>query len=36
MTDTINPIQHPTPLTSGDFTAADEPFALFADWFAEA
>lgn len=36
MTDTIDSIQHPTPLTSGDFTAADEPFALFADWFAEA
>ena len=36
MTDTIDPIQHPTPLTSGDFTAADEPFTLFAEWFAEA
>src|SRR6201990_1294726 len=35
MTDTTS-IQHPTPLTSGDFTAAAEPFALFADWFAEA
>jgi len=36
MTDTIAPIKDPTPLTSGDFTAADEPFALFAAWFAEA
>ena len=35
MTDTTT-IQHPTPLTSGDFTAAAEPFALFGDWFAEA
>src|SRR6201992_4362581 len=35
MTDTTS-IQHPTPLTSGDFTAAEEPFALFGDWFAEA
>src|SRR6202000_654713 len=35
MTDTTS-IQHPTPLTSGDFTAAEEPFALFAEWFAEA
>ncbi|MBS7543354.1 pyridoxamine 5'-phosphate oxidase [Ancylobacter oerskovii] len=24
------------PLTAGDFTAADEPFALFEQWFAEA
>jgi pyridoxamine 5'-phosphate oxidase len=24
------------PLRSGDFTAAEEPFALFAEWFAEA
>jgi pyridoxamine 5'-phosphate oxidase len=24
------------PLTSGDFTEADKPFALFADWLAEA
>jgi pyridoxamine 5'-phosphate oxidase len=30
------PIQHPNPLTSGDFTEAAEPFRLFADWFAEA
>src|ERR1700753_2228690 len=35
MTDTTS-TQHPTPLTSGDFTAAEEPFALFAEWFAEA
>ena len=35
MTDTTS-IQHPTPLTSGDFTTAEEPFALFAEWFAEA
>jgi pyridoxamine 5'-phosphate oxidase len=38
MTDTTS-IKHPTSLTSGtsaDFTAADEPFALFAEWFAEA
>jgi pyridoxamine 5'-phosphate oxidase len=30
------PIQHPNGLTSGDFTEADEPLRLFADWFAEA
>src|ERR1700684_2186210 len=35
MADTTS-IRHPTPLTSGDFTAAGEPFALFGDWFAEA
>ena len=35
MTDTTS-IKTPTPLTSGDFTAAEEPFALFAEWFAEA
>ena len=35
MTDTTS-MKHPTSLTSGDFTLADEPFALFADWFAEA
>src|SRR5215471_8643548 len=29
-------IKHPTPLTSGDFTESAEPFALFAEWFAEA
>jgi len=31
-----NPIKHPGELISGDFTAAEEPFALFAAWFAEA
>jgi len=35
MTDTTS-IKHPTPLTSGDFTAAAEPLALFGEWFAEA
>lgn len=35
MTDTAD-IKHHTQLTTGDFTAADEPFALFAAWFAEA
>jgi pyridoxamine 5'-phosphate oxidase len=38
MTDTTS-IKHPTSLTTGtpgDFTAAEEPFALFAEWFAEA
>ena len=35
MTDTTS-IKTPTPLTSGDFTAAEEPFALFGAWFAEA
>lgn len=30
------PIEHPTGLTSGDFTEADEPLRLFATWFAEA
>lgn len=34
MTDTT--IKHPSQLTSGDFTAAEEPFSLFAEWFAEA
>jgi len=29
-------IEHPTGLTAGDFTAADEPLRLFATWFAEA
>jgi pyridoxamine 5'-phosphate oxidase len=29
-------IKHPVELTSRDFAAADEPFALFAEWFAEA
>jgi pyridoxamine 5'-phosphate oxidase len=35
MTDTTD-IKHPTQLTSGDFTEAEEPFALFAEWFADA
>jgi pyridoxamine 5'-phosphate oxidase len=35
MSDTA-PIQHPTWLTSGDFTEADEPFRLFQTWFDEA
>ena len=35
MTDTTS-IKHPASLTSGDFTEAEEPFALFAAWFAEA
>src|SRR6201994_2941068 len=35
MTDTTS-IKHPPPLTSGDSTAAEEPFALFAQWFDEA
>src|SRR5260370_25512791 len=35
MTDTTA-IKHPTPLISGDFRAAEEPFVLFGDWFAEA
>jgi pyridoxamine 5'-phosphate oxidase len=30
------PIEHPSWLTGGDFTEADEPFRLFAAWFAEA
>ncbi len=30
------PIEHQGWLTGGDFTAADEPFRLFATWFAEA
>jgi pyridoxamine 5'-phosphate oxidase len=30
------PIEHPSWLTAGDFTDADEPFGLFAAWFAEA
>jgi pyridoxamine 5'-phosphate oxidase len=29
-------IQHPSWLTSGDFTAADEPFRLFAAWLEQA
>ena len=35
MTDTTS-IKHPAALTDRDFTAAEEPFALFAEWFAEA
>ncbi|MEY9182943.1 pyridoxamine 5'-phosphate oxidase [Bradyrhizobium sp. USDA 326] len=35
MTDTTS-MKHQTSLTSGDFTAADEPFALFAAWLNEA
>ncbi len=35
MSDTA-PIQHPSWLTSGDFTAADEPFRLFTVWLTEA
>jgi pyridoxamine 5'-phosphate oxidase len=34
MTDTA-PIERPSWLTGGDFTEADEPFRLFAEWFAE-
>jgi pyridoxamine 5'-phosphate oxidase len=30
------PIEHPRPLTAGDFAEADEPLRLFAAWFAEA
>lgn len=35
MTDTTS-MKHQTPLTSVDFTAADEPFALFEAWLNEA
>lgn len=35
MSDTA-PMKHPSGLTSGDFTAAEEPFSLFAEWFTEA
>jgi pyridoxamine 5'-phosphate oxidase len=35
MSDTAS-IQHPTWLTAGDFTDADEPLRLFAAWFDEA
>ena len=35
MSDTA-PIEHPSWLTSGDFTAADEPLALFAAWLKDA
>lgn len=34
MSDTM--IRHQSQLTSGDFTAAEEPFALFAEWLGEA
>jgi len=30
------PIEHPSGLTSGDFTEADDPLRLFATWFEEA
>ena len=35
MSDTA-PIEHPSWLTSGDFTAADEPLALFTAWLKDA
>ena len=35
MSDTA-PIEHPTWLTTGDFTEADEPLRLWQDWFDEA
>jgi pyridoxamine 5'-phosphate oxidase len=35
MSDT-SPIEHPSWLTSGDFTAADEPLRLFAAWMEDA
>ncbi len=35
MSDTA-PIEHPSRLTSGDFTAADEPLRLFATWLEQA
>jgi pyridoxamine 5'-phosphate oxidase len=35
MSDTA-PIEHPSGLTGGDFTEADEPLGLFAAWFADA
>jgi len=35
MSDTA-PIEHPSWLTSGDFTTADEPFRLFAAWLKDA
>jgi pyridoxamine 5'-phosphate oxidase len=35
MSDTV-PIKHPSWLTSGDFTEADEPMRLFAAWLEEA
>ena len=36
MTDTTDSIKRTPKLTPGDFTTADEPFALFAEWLAEA
>jgi pyridoxamine 5'-phosphate oxidase len=35
MSDTV-PIEHPSWLTTGDFTEADEPLGLFSAWFEEA
>jgi len=35
MSDTV-PIEHPSWLTSGDFTAADDPLRLFTAWLQEA
>jgi pyridoxamine 5'-phosphate oxidase len=35
MSDTV-PIEHPSWLTSGDFTAADDPMRLFAAWLQDA
>ncbi len=35
MNDTTS-IKHPGKLTSGDFTSAEQPLTLFAEWFAEA
>src|SRR5215467_2752965 len=35
MSDTA-PIKHPTGLTTGDFTDADEPLRLFAAWYEDA
>jgi pyridoxamine 5'-phosphate oxidase len=36
MSSDTTPIEHPIWLTSGDFTAADEPLRLFAAWLGEA
>jgi pyridoxamine 5'-phosphate oxidase len=36
MSDTKAPIKQPNWLTTGDFTAADEPFRLFAAWLKDA
>ena len=35
MTDTTS-METAKPLTSGDFTARDEPFSLFGEWLGEA